>query len=294
VIARASLSLLGGLSALGIALTSPAAGAVTVGQTFDPGTSSCGNFLLQSVSPSNAYAAPFDGVLTQWSYEASEETGQLRLKVGRSAGTNSFFVVGQSAVKSAVADRVNTFPTRISVKALDVIGMTPVTTGIPCIRGMATGYSYSAYVAGADLPPGQTGTFNPPVPNVQIDVSAVLEADSDGDGFGDESQDQCLGISGPDRGCLADPPQTSITKDVKRSRTGKATFRFASDEPHSTFKCKLKGKGLKRKLREFRLCASPRKYKNLDEGRYRFKVRAIDEAGNVDPTPAKDQFRVLD
>ena len=46
-----------------------------------------------------------------------------------------------------------------------------------------------------------------------------------------------------------DPPETSITRDVKRSETGKVKFRFKSDEVGATFECKLKGKELKRKLR---------------------------------------------
>ena len=34
--------------------------------------------------------------------------------------------------------------------------------------------------------------------------------------------------------------------------------------------------------------------KRLDPGRHRFKVRAIDPAQNIDATPAKDRFRVVD
>ncbi|HEX2128316.1 MAG TPA: neocarzinostatin apoprotein domain-containing protein [Solirubrobacterales bacterium] len=91
-----------------------------------------------------------------------------------------------------------------------------------------------------------------------------------------------------------DAPETTITKDVRRSETGRAGFRFESDEPSPTFECKLKGSDVKRKLREFHGCDSPRRYKGLEEGRYAFRVRAIDAAGNVDPTPARDRFRVVD
>jgi len=34
--------------------------------------------------------------------------------------------------------------------------------------------------------------------------------------------------------------------------------------------------------------------KHLDEGKHKFKVRATDAAGNTDPTPAKDKFKVVD
>ena len=91
------------------------------------------------------------------------------------------------------------------------------------------------------------------------------------------------------------PPQTTITKSPP-NRTGKpkAKYKFGSDEPGSTFECKLKGKGVKNSIKQYGDCESPRKYKRLDEGKHKFTVRAIDAAGNVDPTPAKDKFKVVD
>ena len=90
------------------------------------------------------------------------------------------------------------------------------------------------------------------------------------------------------------PPQTEITKSpANKPSKPKAKYRFTASEPGSTFECKLKGKGLKKKVKQFNDCDSPRKYKRLDQGKFRFQVRAIDAAGNVDPTPAKDKFRVV-
>ena len=197
-------------SVAGIALSAPtgANAATEIGTTFDPGASFCGNMILQSASPpADSYAAPTAGVITSWSYQASAGPVQIKLKVGRAAGANSFLIVGESAVQVAAASSLNTFPTRISVQAGDVIGITPVTNGLPCVRAMA-GYSYSAYVMGADVPPGSTATFNPPAANVQLDVSARLEADADLDDFGDETQDQCPGTAGPQNGCPAPPALT--------------------------------------------------------------------------------------
>jgi hypothetical protein len=85
-----------------------------------------------------------------------------------------------------------------------------------------------------------------------------------------------------------------ITKSpANKSEKPKAKYRFEADEPGSTFECKLKGKGLKKSVKSFGQCDSPGKYKRLDEGRFKFQVRAIDDAGNVDPSPAKDKFKVL-
>ena len=33
--------------------------------------------------------------------------------------------------------------------------------------------------------------------------------------------------------------------------------------------------------------------KRLKKGKHKFQVRAIDAAGNVDPSPAKDKFKVV-
>jgi hypothetical protein len=199
------------------------AGAATeIGTTFDPGTSSCGNLVLQSISPpADTYAAPSAGVISSWSYEASTAGRQLQLKVGRAAGTNQFTIVGESAVETASSTGLNSFLTRVPVQAGDLIGMRPIKLGVlglPCVRAMS-GYSYSAYVMGDDLALGSTATFNPPVPNVQIDIAASVEPDADADGFGDETQDRCLGVPGPMDGC----PSNLITFGKLKRNTDRGT-----------------------------------------------------------------------
>jgi hypothetical protein len=82
-------------------------------------------------------------------------------------------------------------------------------------------------------------------------------------------------------------PQTRIRKSPKgKSESTTAKFRFTSSEKGSTFRCKLDRK-------PWRRCKSPKTYKGLKPGKHVFKVRAIDKAGNVDPTPAKRKFEVL-
>jgi hypothetical protein len=36
------------------------------------------------------------------------------------------------------------------------------------------------------------------------------------------------------------------------------------------------------------------RYRHLERGTYRFAVRATDVAGNTDPTPARDDFKVVE
>jgi sugar lactone lactonase YvrE len=90
------------------------------------------------------------------------------------------------------------------------------------------------------------------------------------------------------------PPETTITKaPANRVKKRRVRYKFSSSEPRSTFDCRLKGKGAKKSVRKFRWCRSPTKYKRLKKGTYRFEVRATDAAGNVDPTAARDRFRVV-
>jgi virginiamycin B lyase len=82
-------------------------------------------------------------------------------------------------------------------------------------------------------------------------------------------------------------PQTSITKRPhRRLEKRRATFKFAANESDATFECKLD-------QRAYRSCSSPRTYKRLSKGRHRFSVRATDAAGNRDPSPATDRFKVV-
>ena len=120
-----------------------------------------------------------------------------------------------------------------------------------------------------------------------------FEPDADNDGFGDETQDFCPGVPGPENGC---PPQsktgpdtaspdTAITKRPKdRTKKKPATFEFTSSEPGSSFHCVLDGK------QEFRPCTSPLTVK-VKRGKHTFQVQATDSAGNTDPVPASDEWK---
>jgi hypothetical protein len=109
---------------------------------------------------------------------------------------------------------------------------------------------------------------------------------SGGGSSGGGGKTVCLLSSGcPARDLTA--PKVTITKAPKAKTKGTtAKFKFKSNEAGSKFQCKLdKGK--------FKTCRSPKTYKKLKPGKHVFKVRAIDKAGNVDPTPAKRSFKVL-
>jgi hypothetical protein len=81
------------------------------------------------------------------------------------------------------------------------------------------------------------------------------------------------------------PPATSLRRAQINQAKRKATFRFASGEPSSTFSCKLDKK-------KRRPCTSPKTYKKLAPGKHVFRVKARDRAGNLDATPAVRRFKI--
>ena len=128
--------------------------------------------------------------------------------------------------------------------------------------------------------PGATHSFSLPAGGTY--TFEVRSIDADGALSDPVSRTFAFEGSDPD----TDPPETKVTKTpANRGRKNKVKYAFRSNEPGSTFQCKLDKK-------PFKPCASPKKFK-VKDGKHKFKVRAIDVAGNTDPTPAKDKFKVL-
>ena len=79
------------------------------------------------------------------------------------------------------------------------------------------------------------------------------------------------------------PPLTTITKRPKNKTTKrKATYRFTSNAPEATFKCKVD-------KRRYRPCDSTAKVKRLDFGKHKFSVKAV--ANGLTGPAAKDKFK---
>ncbi len=82
-------------------------------------------------------------------------------------------------------------------------------------------------------------------------------------------------------------PETAIgSGPAGRTTDLRPAFGFASGEAGSTFECRIDA-------RAFAPCASPFTARPRARGPHRFEVRAIDAAGNVDPTPAGRSFTTL-
>jgi subtilisin family serine protease len=82
------------------------------------------------------------------------------------------------------------------------------------------------------------------------------------------------------------PPNTAITSGPPAlTRSASAGFGFSASEAGTVFQCSLDGAA-------FAPCASPKGYSGLPSGAHTFRVRAIDAAGNADPTPAARSWTV--
>jgi hypothetical protein len=76
------------------------------------------------------------------------------------------------------------------------------------------------------------------------------------------------------------PPESTIDSGPSGTvSSASASFTFSSNEAGSTFECSLDGG-------DFASCSTPKSYSGLSDGSHTFEVRAKDDMGNVDLTPA--------
>jgi hypothetical protein len=83
----------------------------------------------------------------------------------------------------------------------------------------------------------------------------------------------------------ADASAPDTTLDSATLTGNQLDVSFSSTEPGSRFECRIDGGA-------FVACASPMRYSGLAAGAHTFSARAIDLAGNVDPTPATRDFTI--
>jgi hypothetical protein len=187
---RGSLAILVVMLAAG---TSTASAATEVGSNC-AGDSPVGYTLVQlTKGTSNALpiATPTAGVVTKWKVNSAHSRSfSEKLKVLRpTEDPHTFQSVAESSV-GTVSTGQNAFDTRISVRAGDRFGV----KGVPPSGALfCTSDPDPANVLGAhadDIPVGSTGSFFE-FEELQAAVSAIIEPDGDGDGYGDETQDLC-------------------------------------------------------------------------------------------------------
>ena len=84
------------------------------------------------------------------------------------------------------------------------------------------------------------------------------------------------------------PPETTITSGPRNGPSSTASFAFTS-EPGASFRCRMQAAAV---WSVWSACSSPHQVTGLVPGAYRFQVKAVDPAGNEDPTPAGWSWKV--
>src|SRR5947208_1501855 len=84
----------------------------------------------------------------------------------------------------------------------------------------------------------------------------------------------------------ATSPDTTLSGGpIAPTAATSASFGLASNEASSSFECRLDGGA-------WGACTSPKSYSGLASGSHTFDARAIDQAGNVDPSPASRTWSI--
>jgi Big-like domain-containing protein len=172
------------LALTGLIAASPARAAVTIGSplTAAPDTTPPDCAAVCTVTQ-DGVTATTSGVITNWRVSVGATATPMRLQVLR-GGTQ---VATGTTVTPAF---ITTVGDRIAIQAGDAIGLACCDTATVIIHAGAT-------------PSGSV--FDPALPSAaartpftgELLLNADIEPDTDGDEFGDETQDNCLGLANP-------------------------------------------------------------------------------------------------
>jgi hypothetical protein len=266
-------------------------GAVTVGQNSSTMVLSCGSpvlYVQDAVAGGAPYTTPA-GVVTSWTIVVPSTIGAtVKLKTLHEGPADTYTIQRSSEVGKLATTGANTFASRIPVAAGDSIALFAVTTSTtPCV--FATGQAgdqFGSFIVSSEPATGDSVVFSSFSTGYRVNVSATVEPDADGDGFGDVTQDRCPSHTGSVGDCQ--PPDTGFGKVKKRIVTNgaraKVKLPLTSTEP-ATFTCSVDGRTPK-------ACTSPYRLR-LAPGRHDVYVTSTDAAGNTDVTAATLRLRVV-
>ena len=154
--------------------------------------------------------------------------------------------------------------------------------------------SFELRVGGADCTTGTVIDSGPYANKPATDVSSVSAAQLQ---EGANTLRLCLTNGAGNRGQVSTTlskdtgtPETTITlKPASPTAGANAKFEFSGNDPGGSgvvsFECRRDGGA-------WAVCTSPREYTGLADGSHSFEVKAIDQAGNVDPSPATFNWTV--
>jgi hypothetical protein len=240
------------LVALAIALALPSASSASVAigsnlsATGNNGPGGCNSICTGTnlVLPANSRAAggltaPTDGVVVRWRMSSGSSGNPVELRVLHPAGGNPsrFTGQGKSSTQQTIGAPTPVFPTRLAIRAGDSVGLDAHNSALVWADTMgASSLSWSVTNGFTDgLKEGTTGDGSSEA--LELLVQAVIEADADKDGFGDETQDGCPGDAarqtppcgtGNTNPNGNPPPPTVETPKLSSAKVTPASFRLGS------------------------------------------------------------------
>lgn len=179
---RRLLSLLFATFSLTFASFATNASAVQVGSQCAAATGSTNATWVEETT--SAYVIPINGVITKWGFTYPGPVPPFPVRLMTVSGAAPNFTVTGVSSGQLLASGAPTFTTSMKATAGERIGMTD--TPIGCASLGSSIASFTGSVA-----PGQSYTSDGSISNTAPSVWAQVEADADGDGFGDETQDLC-------------------------------------------------------------------------------------------------------
>lgn len=169
--------------------------------------------VVQGGTPAGApsYRVPGPGVITNWQTESRGDEEAALTLVSQESDANggsgpAFRVVGRSQFEPSGAG-VQSYPTSLRVSGGEMLGIT-TDSGEQAHPGdgVACGLIANGFLDHPSVGETRVASCSD---GLRVNVSATYEPDVDGDGFGDESQDQCVGSAGLVAGCQPARPGAS-------------------------------------------------------------------------------------
>lgn len=169
---------------------------------------------MQTALPGRTLVAPAAGVVTRWRVRTGGcgagggDAQNMRLRIVHAPilPTGSYTGAGTSKPEFVPKTGSHSFATRLPIRFGDRIGLdlsrSPKFACVHVATANATAREFEPVLVDAEpfRAPG------PSIPNIELALNADVEPDADADGYGDETQDGCLGVKGSEGGC---PPAPS-------------------------------------------------------------------------------------
>jgi hypothetical protein len=230
-----------------------------------------------------SYTTPYAGVITSFAHAAGVTPAQIRLLALQPVGADYYLLSGSSGWHPLTPGTINTFQTRVPVPAGALLGIRASADGVVCATDSTAGNE----VGHGTADPDSTATLLLPPSgfSLRLNLSAVVEPDVDGDGYGDVTQDACPASASSQVACPA--PDTKVKRAPARRTTARTiTVKFKASIEGSTFRCRLD------RAKKAKPCTSPYR-KRLGLGKHTLRIWAVSPAGIEDPTPAKVKVTIV-